>query len=406
MTKLWQNQGRDQMAKYLFVFDELPSVYKNVCTKTQTSIGRIESKPEDVRIPFKCNQCKVTSRTLADLRKYTKTKHKQLPKLSTQFSTELLITEVERKSTKRLTIFTPIAKPPKRCKPEQSILAISNEEPKETAKITLDEYLSIGDLSMSESVEDLPGLKMETNSQEMKYSCVKCGGDCIHKNQLEEHLTNEHGTTKLEKLNNLDDTVVVCGECNKGFKSICEVEVHMKSHEVTAPVGDVCNERVANVPELNIHKDDHHDNPIIIEDVTCRYCGFDANTSEILRMHLNTKHCYRKCNKCEFTTNSENDFMEHLKSNHMDVGVIIHIEDMQEVVQPIKCPNCDYKCLLNRQMKNHIKKTHINENQECKYKCNFCGFESDVLITMYEHKFEEHPDEPVEFHPKTLKTSF
>ena len=83
---------------------------------------------------------------------------------------------------------------------------------------------------------------------------------------------------------------------------------------------------------------------------------------------------------------------------------MIHKEHIRETIQPIKCPNCEYKCLLNRQMKNHIKSTHINQNQECKYKCNFCGFESDILITMYEHKFEEHPDEPVEFHPNTKST--
>ena len=167
-------QGRDLMAKNLFVFNELPSVYKSVCTKSKTSIVMIKSKPETGKTPYRCNQCKVTSRTLADLRKHTKTKHKQLTKLPTQVSTEVLFKEEERKSTKRLPVFTPIAKPPKRCKPEQIILAINNEEQEETTNqspvITLDENLSVGNLSINESIEDLQELEQTlTKNQEINH---------------------------------------------------------------------------------------------------------------------------------------------------------------------------------------------------------------------------------------------
>ena len=54
-------------------------------------------------------------------------------------------------------------------------------------------------------------------------------------------------------------------------------------------------------------------------------------------------------------------------------------------------------------MRNHIKKNH-EEPQDCKYKCNFCGFEANVLTKMYEHKFINHPDDPMEFQPRMNNT--
>ena len=48
-------------------------------------------------------------------------------------------------------------------------------------------------------------------------------------------------------------------------------------------------------------------------------------------------------------------------------------------------------------MRMHTRKQH----EESKYKCNFCQFQSEVLLKIYELRDVFHPDTPIEFTPKT-----
>ena len=44
-------------------------------------------------------------------------------------------------------------------------------------------------------------------------------------------------------------------------------------------------------------------------------------------------------------------------------------------------------------------------HEEQKFKCNFCDFQSNVLIRIYEHKISSHPDNPMEFQPSANPVS-
>ena len=50
-------------------------------------------------------------------------------------------------------------------------------------------------------------------------------------------------------------------------------------------------------------------------------------------------------------------------------------------------------------MKSHMKRKHV---QDCKYKCNFCNFEANAIVSMYKHKFDAHPEIDQEFRPQTI----
>ena len=66
-------QGRDARAKYLFVFNELPLIYKEVCSYRPSQSVK-KKKPVKLKL-YNCTFCKVKSKTLSDLRKHSLTKH-------------------------------------------------------------------------------------------------------------------------------------------------------------------------------------------------------------------------------------------------------------------------------------------------------------------------------------------
>ena len=39
---------------------------------------------------------------------------------------------------------------------------------------------------------------------------------------------------------------------------------------------------------------------------------------------------------------------------------------------------------------------------DCKFNCNFCAFQTDILMEIFEHKFEVHPEIDTDFKPKSM----
>ena len=50
-----------------------------------------------------------------------------------------------------------------------------------------------------------------------------------------------------------------------------------------------------------------------------------------------------------------------------------------------------------------MKKKHVNEDY--KYQCNYCKYQTDVIVRMYRHKFEDHPEIPVGFTQQNIPTN-
>ena len=79
----------------------------------------------------------------------------------------------------------------------------------------------------------------EVLSENANFYCTKCGDHFAEENHLDEHTAKKHENTGNERANQtgsrdektLDDTVVICGICAKGFADFNEGEKHMSSHD-------------------------------------------------------------------------------------------------------------------------------------------------------------------------------
>ena len=271
---------------------------------------------------------------------------------------------------------------------------------------------------------------------------------------MDNHVKKEHLPCDNEEV------IFYCKKCNHDFKVVDDFNSHMKNHEMVDDDGafksvvatkedlelmnlvycyileswaenevdqpkvkqplahckkskcDSCNIEFLNSVDLDkLMKDNHGRNSEITEamkqvddmmvELTCRSCAYEGQTSDDMRKHKR-KHCDFKCLKCDYVATCADKLKQHNQSNHLTVRVDIHCNTIEAERAPsVSCSQCDYKCKLNIQLRNHIKTKHqIIEDK--KYKCNFCTFQSEFLVNIYEHKLAIHPEIPIEFNPKTI----
>ena len=136
----------------------------------------------------------------------------------------------------------------------------------------------------------------------------------------------------------------------------------------------------------------------------CVNCNIKFNSKLELEWHIETEHepviCTApankvKCRKCSFEADDLSAVDEHMEAQHGKNEVT-----SSATTATIQCSMCDYNCKLNIQLNKHMKKKHKPE--DCKYQCNFCEFQTDVIIRMYEHRLSDHPEVPVGFTPKNV----
>ena len=106
----------------------------------------------------------------------------------------------------------------------------------------------------------------------------------------------------------------------------------------------------------------------------CEQCNNTFETQLDLERHIEILHLIpestnesqlSQCKKCDFSTASHSDMNVHFQFNHKSVKIDINEKDQQIVA----CMNCEYRCKLNIQLRNHIKKKH---SPEWRYTCENC----------------------------------
>ena len=109
---------------------------------------------------------------------------------------------------------------------------------------------------------------------------------------------------------------------------------------------------------------------------------------------------FLQCEACEFVASTNMEFEMHMKAYHMKLRVEIKYDD-QKV---LPCNECDYKCLLNIQLKKHKEKKHSNKQSESKpnvvYTCKTCNYGSNYIAELWNHIFETHPGNDFKFDKK------
>ena len=107
------------------------------------------------------------------------------------------------------------------------------------------------------------------------------------------------------------------------------------------------------------------------------------------------EHSAHRCTTCKFTCNSDEKLKEHIQLHHETVRVDLQRANiLDEAV--VSCKSCEFKCKLNIQLRNHVNKKHIFEKI---FKCNFCDYEANQLLSIYEHKLTTHPESPYKLKP-------
>ena len=374
-------QGGNHAVKHLFVFDELPAIYKSVCAQKP----RLEMKKTE-HLPYKCNQCKVTSKTLADLRKHSKTKHKKLD-VTTVHLHETIET---RKSIKRLPMFTPNVKQVKKSKYEETInsekildenLSMLNMSTNESSiLVTLDEPINCENTNKE---EDQTKLQEQTHEESRSYAncyCSMCGESFQQENQLDAHVEQAHEVPPaLEWISvenvtdpnlNIAESIIICGECGIGYREISEAENHMKNHVDNDT--DNCSNNATNT--------NSHDTLKVINTevcLKCADCAYVGTKCEIEkhRKEVHTENSRCECKECSQACKSTKVLNDPMTLNHISQ-------------EPFPCEVCGLVLANFQLLQTHITNIHTKEF----IKCQHCDKQVDSMESLRTHMDDEHAE--------------
>ena len=229
---------------------------------------------------------------------------------------------------------------------------------------------------------------------DVKFACESCTFISLTATELLTHDQSCHATKKP----------LSCTYC--GFETTEETSLksYMVGEHDNPAKGDIeepsacegCNLVLANVNLLQEHVQMYH----TVEVMHCTKCKFTTEDDESLISHMTEFHVGLeaggiKCTKCDFVVATDLLLKEHNQIKHMEPKV-----NLKEELN-ISCEQCNFRCRLRIQLKKHMQRYH----EEQKFKCNFCEFQSNVLLRIYEHKISNHPDNPMEFQPNSNPVS-
>ena len=206
----------------IYVFSELPRIFKTVCTKTAI----MEDKGQNMSL-VKCGQCKVKA-SLARMKMHLKKVHG---------------TAKYKKKTEEVT----------------TIKAISVNTEEFHCRNSECNYKTNSQLVLNQHIDAIHLIPWKLRARTI--ACKKCGAQ-IKEGEMNNHMKSEHeeiiANTEIidieyhEDLNNsesrveerdcptpLPEQVFICGECNTGITNEADVEMHMRIyHAQERPLDD------------------------------------------------------------------------------------------------------------------------------------------------------------------------
>ena len=384
-------------------------------------LGPTRVKRSDIKYKggstFPCNRCDYTGKNISTLNKHKKVEHS----LSFNASKPVI---GPRQSTRNNSVI------------ESMMLENLTSTELDNDKNNLDENTlkyTCTDCNLittsKERMDKHVGEKhVQNENEEVKFSYTKCKHDFVevedfnshvktHENVPEQHTTS----ATIEPVEGSDDLTlienVVYLDILESFVSNLTTSYQESSSPETQEENspdveekhpcDKCMYVARNNEWLNTHKMNKHgprpsstpDFDRLVE-LTCRQCVFEAESIDEIDKHKDVFHKKTQslpCNLCDYRSATKEDVDIHIQTMHMATKVNI-IAMPNEKQKTISCPQCDYTCKLNIQLRNHTKKQHT-ESEDKKFKCTQCTFQSDFLVKMFEHKLEKHPEGPMDSNP-------
>lgn len=152
-----------------------------------------------------------------------------------------------------------------------------------------------------------------------------------------------------------------CTICNRVFKDNCALKSHARTHEnldefIVTQIHEckICKELFTYTKDLAIHMKTHEDLQQCETCYLCDKCDTSYKNENILKTHLENKHCLIKlnsvggilyeCNICMISCNSKEDLMKHMD---------IHTKSMLHF-----CKTCNIGYAYLDQLEEHRKNKH------------------------------------------------
>ena len=178
-------------------------------------------------------------------------------------------------------------------------------------------------------------------SSTSKQKCPKCDQEFSNYNAVLNHHARIHSEVKLFK----------CDQCDFESSTRVSLYVHQKNH-TGGSVCDICNRTFKSIVTLQKHKKQYHgDTKFTAGLVKCDMCDFKGTLGQVKK---------------------------HKLSSHPDS-------------QKFYCDQCDYVCILDKQLKDHIRKRH-----NLTHVCHMCGKGFYYAKLLKDHIEKMHHESKIE----------
>ena len=419
-----------------YVFSELTKIHTIVFeSKTKKIDDKVKRKHKTPGKPLvKCDQCHFKA-TMVQMKMHMKNIHTAKP----------------QRASKRLQVFTPIAKPPKRSKPAIVIEilddSIAKENSNDTSILLTDDDLAsfvFDPTNLDEIVKDsvtIPTENSESNDMEVTglVSCNLCEFDAESDEELKKHQTIGIHITE-------NPASYSCEECQFSFTNKSLLDKHSKNtHKPTeVPLEPgvpssheqkeekkvqhccFCDFKTPDGMKLNNHEVEMHGM------LNCDRCDYSALDKDLMNKHMAT-HTGRilfQCGKCEFETTRQAMLDEHHNSRHTTAPKLsgprqrcekceIDFEDaflfkshICIITSKYQCEQCSFTAVTFGELLNHMEADHSNvlqrhlsgmnkstesASEPSWIKCDQCEFITRHIPVMITHIRTEHGKVPCDY---------
>ena len=362
-------QGSNQHLISLYVFEELPKIYKIVCNKIPALMTNGSVRKTRSSNLVECGLCKKES-TVQDMKKHMKSVH---------------------------TDRTPAKK---------RKLTHAKESP-----IAIVEALLIEDISISEDMQVNLEESLDINDE------IQCDWDpCDYKSKNKSKLV-EHIDSHLLKTNNAQKPVLCdlksCDKCDFDVESGSELTEHMKEkHKVEEFYCSECRYQVkdksmleTHIKEIHITKSDKAVESQADATCICGECGKYFDNFDECNEHIKS-HCNR-CYKCEYECEDKQQMKKHERSEHdllkckqTHEGKCKPMNNQLNKQESFTCEECTAEFQNSEGLRKHIlthKKTSPSQSGSTNIKCDQCSHISEDVSSLVKHIRTNHKAEHCQF---------